>query len=66
MKDDPTVAFEDVTSTSDTPLALYCYIEGKSVWIPKSQIHDDSEVYRKNQTGTLIISRWIAEQKGLV
>jgi len=60
------VEFEDVTSINDTPLALCCFIEGKNVWIPKSQIHTDSEVYRKNQSGKLIISRWIAEQKGLV
>ena len=36
------------------------------VWIPYSQIHDDSEIYAKGDTGSLIISRWIAEEKGLV
>lgn len=29
-------------------------------WIPYSVIHDDSEVYRKGDTGTLIIEKWFA------
>ena len=33
-------------------------------WIPKSQIHDDSEVWKPDQDGTLIISDWLAERKG--
>lgn len=45
--------------------AILVSIEGEEVWIPQSQIHDDSEVYGKGHTGTLIVSRWIAEQKGL-
>lgn len=41
--------------------------DGGEAWIPKSQIHDDSEVYSlKSSPGTMIVSRWIAEQKGLV
>jgi hypothetical protein len=36
-------------------------------WIPKSQIHDDSEAYdTKNTTGDLVVSRWFAEKEGLV
>lgn len=35
-------------------------------WIPQSQVHDDSEVWREDDTGDLVLSRWIAEQKGLV
>jgi hypothetical protein len=34
------------------------------IWIPKSQIDDDSEVYKKGTEGILIISEWLAEQKG--
>lgn len=41
-------------------------VEGEDVWIPKGQIHDDSEVYGEGHSGVLIVSRWIAEQKGLV
>lgn len=36
-------------------------------WIPRSQIHDDSEVYDvdKNATGDLVVERWFAEKEGL-
>lgn len=36
-------------------------------WIPFSQIAEDSEINRESEAGdegTLIISKWIAEQKG--
>lgn len=35
------------------------------VWIPQSQIDDDSEVYRTDDEGDLVISNWIAKEKGL-
>lgn len=35
-----------------------------TVWVPQSQIHEDSEVYQEGDSGTLIVTRWIAEQKG--
>jgi hypothetical protein len=37
--------------------------DGEQVWIPKSQIHDDSEVYKRGTEGVLVISEWIVEQK---
>ena len=35
-------------------------------WIPHSQIHDDSEVYKPNTSGDLIVTLWLAEQNGWV
>ena len=50
----------------DSGKALLCKIEGDvEAWIPKSQIDDDSEVYEEGHEGTLVISLWIAEKKGL-
>jgi len=48
--------------------ALLVEIDGEEYWIPKSQIHDDSEVFddKKNDRGTLVITEWIAEKKGLL
>ena len=66
MPDDDVVEFEDVTVKAETDKALLCVIEGEETWIPKGQIHDDSEVHEKGTNGTLIISRWIAIQKDLV
>ena len=34
------------------------------VWIPQSAVHEDSEVFQKGDTGTLVIKGWFAEQKG--
>jgi hypothetical protein len=34
--------------------------------VPKNQIDDDSEVYKKGTDGTLIVTEWLAEQKGWI
>lgn len=46
--------------------ALLVEIDGKEHWIPQSQIDDDSEIWEEGQEGDLVVSQWIAEQKGLV
>jgi hypothetical protein len=66
-----TVEFEDVVVKAETPDALLCFIgdsmASTEVWIPKSQIDDDSEVYDEGSSGgTLIVSEWIAVEKGLI
>lgn len=35
-------------------------------WFPLSQVHDDSEIWSPGETGTLLVTHWIAAQKGLV
>lgn len=68
MKDDEEVFECEARCKRETPKALLCEIEGDEYWIPKSQIHDDSEVYDagENREGVLIVSEWIAKQKGLL
>ena len=57
---------------SETTMALQVGIGGDGpqaghvVWIPKSQIDDDSEVYKKGTEGLLVITEWIALQKELI
>ena len=65
---DKTVEFEGVTCKKETDKALLCVIDGEEHWIPKSQVDDDSEVFNDgdNSTGKLVVSEWIATQKGLV
>ena len=71
MRGNDTVTFSGVTVLHETDPgesgsgSLLCDVEGEEVWIPKSQIHDDSEVYEDGTDGDLVISRWIAEKKGL-
>lgn len=50
----------------ETAAALLCEIDGKKFWIPKSIIHEDSEVYKKGTEGTLIIPEWFAVKEGIV
>lgn len=38
--------------------------EDDPVWIPHSQITADSEVYEPEHYGKLVITDWLADQKG--
>lgn len=60
------VEFKGVKCTNETEAAILVTIDGERHWIPKSHVDDDSEVYEKDTEGLLIISEWIATQKGLV
>lgn len=58
----------EVTVVRETDKALLVRYEGEDIWIPKSQIHADSEIYSSKQvgeTGTLVLPYWLAEEKGL-
>ena len=61
----PTVEFP-AKAIKETDKALLCAIGELEIWIPQSQIYDDSEVWKEDDEGTLVISEWIAKQKGLI
>lgn len=46
-------------------LAIRVVLSGKHHWLPKSVIHDDSEVYKLNDSGKLIVKHWWATQERL-
>ena len=54
---------EVIVETDDAILAML--EDGREEWFPKSHISDNSEVYKKGHSGGMIISPWIAKQKGL-
>jgi hypothetical protein len=57
----------DVSCVGDSPKAIYVVdqVTQDKFWVPKSQIvYGESEVTQPGQTGALIVSKWIAEQKG--
>lgn len=56
---------EDVSVVKETDLALLVKIDDEEHWIPKSQIVDESEIWKMGQTGKLCITDWFAEQAGL-
>lgn len=62
---DHSVTLADVKALRGTDKALLCLIDGEEVWIPQSQITDDSEVYEVGGEGKLVITAWFAGQKGL-
>lgn len=68
MTSDDFVSVEVDSVVMESPKAIYVDVDGTKVWIPKSEIHDDSEVYSKESGkdgGTLIVARWVARKKGI-
>ena len=61
------VAIADVTCTKATDKAILCEHDDwdDPIWFPLSQVDDDSEVYQEGDAGKLVVTEWIAEQKGL-
>jgi hypothetical protein len=60
------VTIENALCTGETDKAIKVRLEdGEEMWFPKSQVEDDSEVYKKGTDGLLVISDWIAENKGI-
>lgn len=59
------ISLDDVRCTRETPKALLVVLEdGREEWIPKSQVTEDSEVYGEGHHGTLVVTSWLAEQRG--
>lgn len=54
------VSIDDVVCIWETDNAIKVIIEGDEYWIPQSHVDDDSEVWKKGDEGTLVISDWIA------
>lgn len=63
---DETVEIDDVTVEAETDRALLCVIDERQRWIPKSVVHEDSEVFEQGDQGTLVLFRWFAEKEGFV
>lgn len=57
---------EDAYCSVETDGALLIESEDFEGWIPQSQIDDRSEVWRKGDSGALVISEWVAIQKGIL
>lgn len=57
---------ENCQATKETPMALLVtnVDEEKEFWVPKSVIHDDSEVFEKGHKGRLVVEGWFARKEG--
>lgn len=58
------VELDEVSCQRETEKAIYCWYENEPAWIPKSQLHPDSEVRARGDVGVLIIPAWLAADKG--
>lgn len=61
------VTFKEASALKETERALLCEVDGKQFWIPKSIIHDDSEVFdaKGNREGALVLPQWFVEKEGI-
>jgi len=53
-----------IKQTSQAILVTAPVFGKKEVWVPQSQVHEDSEVYEEGGEGTLVVSNWFAEKEG--
>lgn len=59
----------EVEVWAKTDKAVLCIIEGTEEWIPFSQLHESSAITRdslRGESGNLVISSWLAREKGYV
>lgn len=67
---DPEIVFvvRDAECTAETTAAIRVRAGdlAQDIWIPKSVLHDDSEVYEANTEGELVVMRWWAKKEGLL
>lgn len=60
----------DARAIRETDRALLVELDGEERWIPKSVIHDDSEVWTmrgdedEGRKGKLIVKAWFARKEG--
>lgn len=64
-RDHEQVVIDDAKVLKATAKALLVKIGAREVWIPQSQIMDDSEVWDAGDEGALVITAWFAEKEGL-
>ena len=51
----------------ETEKALHVEVDGypEPVWIPKSQLHEESDIAHRGDDGVFYIPAWLAREKGL-
>ncbi len=60
---------DDAEVVGETPNGFWIQapIFDEDVFVPESQIHEDSEVSKSaNNSGTLIVKDWLAEKRGWI
>ena len=53
---------------AETARAIHVVLDGgdpKGLWIPSSVVHEDSEVFTRGATGSIVVAAWWAEENKL-
>lgn len=61
---DETHLMGDGRCIRESEKAILVRIGDKETWIPKSVVHDDSEVWKKDDDGKIVVKLWWAEKNG--
>lgn len=65
MRQEDTYAIQAMPVMETQQAVLFELIEGDQVWVPKSVIHEDSEVWKEGQEpGELVVKHWFAKKEG--
>lgn len=62
---DEVAEFSDAECIAETDKAILVRLDGEEHWIPKSVVHDDSEVFANGDAGELVVMEWFAKKNGL-
>lgn len=66
MSDDDTFSIHGVQCVRQSDKAICCIgASGRERWVPQSVVDDDSFVWKTGDSGTLVVKRWWAVEKGL-
>jgi len=70
--EDEGVSFDDCEGKAESEKAVLVFaddadfdVTAEGRWVPKSVIHDDSEVFKKGDKGQVVLKTWWAEKEGL-
>ena len=54
----------EVIQQTDSAILVEAGILDDDVWVPNSQVDDESEVHKMGDSGDLVVSDWFARKKG--
>lgn len=57
---------EDCYVKAATEKALLVEVGSESIWIPRSQLHEDCELSAEDDEGDLIIPQWLADKNDII
>ena len=59
---------EDAKIVKDTGKAILVNAPefNEDVWIPQSQVDDNSEIWKEGESGDLLVTDWFAEKQGWI